>query len=214
MTPQNRRLAIIGAAVLVIVAAVAIYFYYQRQDSDPSAGLHEPPELGERALGSADAPVTVVEYASMSCPHCGAFHRQTFDAFKEKYIDTGQVRFLFREFPLNSPAYVVALLARCAPEDRYFTVVDAYFDHQERWMAAEDTKAAIFDIAKQLGFTQQSFDECISNQAIFTGLENEMKRGAAFGVQATPTFFINGQKAQTPGALSLEDLDKEIQPLL
>jgi len=212
MTPQNRRHVVIGAVVLVIVAAVAIYFFSQRQDADPLAGLYDPPELGERVLGPADAPVTIVEYASMSCPHCGAFHRETFDAFKEKYVDSGQVRFMFREFPLNSPAYVVALLARCSPEERYFTVVDAYFDHQERWMTAEDTKVAIFDIAKQLGFTQQSFDECISNQAIFTGLENEMKRGAAFGVQATPTFFINGKKAQ--GALSLEDLDKEIEPLL
>jgi protein-disulfide isomerase len=219
MSLQSRGYTIIGAvAVIAVILAAAFYFYrgnpIERAVAQISASseLLEPGPLGDKALGSPDAPVTVIEYASMSCPHCGAFHRETFDAFKEKYIDTGKVRFIFREFPLNSPAYVVAMLARCAPEDRFFTVIDAYFDQQDRWMTQEDIKGAIFDLAKQLGFTQQSFDACLSNQAIFTGLEDSAKRGASFGVQATPTFFINGKKAQ--GALTLEQLDKEIEPLL
>jgi protein-disulfide isomerase len=174
--------------------------------------LHAPGQLGEKVLGPSDAKVTVVEYASMSCPHCAEFDRTTFDAFRLKYIDSGKVRFIFREFPLNAPAYAVAMLARCAPADRFFDVVHTYFRSQDTWLRAQDLKAAILEAAKPFGFTPQTFDACISNQALFTGLEAVRDRGAAFGVQATPTFFINGKKLE--GAPTLESLQKEIDPLL
>ena len=195
-----------GALLLTPFAALA------QEAAVDTADLHAPGQLGEKTLGEADAPVTVVEYASMSCPHCASFDNQTFEAFKEKYIDTGQVRFIFREFPLNAPAYAVAMVARCAPADRFFDVVHAYFRSQNEWLTAGDLKAAILEKAKEFGFTEQSFDACISNQSLFTGLEAVRERGEAFGVQATPTFFINGRKVE--GALTLEDLDEAIQPLL
>jgi protein-disulfide isomerase len=174
--------------------------------------LHKPGQLGEKVLGPADAPVTIVEYASMSCPHCAQFDKTTFDAFKLKYVDSGKVRYIFREFPLNAPAYAAAMIARCAPADRYFDVVHAYFRSQDKWLTAPDLKAALLDIAKGFGFTEQSFDACVANQALFTAINDVRARGAAFGVQATPTFFINGKKFA--GALTLEELDKAIEPLL
>jgi protein-disulfide isomerase len=174
--------------------------------------LLTPGQLGEKTLGPADAPVSVVEYASMSCPHCAHFDATTFDAFKTKYVDTGKVRYIFREFPLNAPAIAVAMLARCAPADRYFDVIHTYFRSQDKWLYVQDVKAGILDVAKQFGFTEQSFDACIKNQALFEAIDAVQKRGAAFGVQATPTFFIDGKKYE--GALTLEELDKAIEPLL
>jgi protein-disulfide isomerase len=174
--------------------------------------LHAPGQLGEKVLGPADAKVTVVEYASMSCPHCAHFDVTTFDDFKLKYIDGGNVRYIFREFPLNAPAYAVAMVARCAPADRFFDVVHTYFRSQDKWLKNTDLKGGILEIAKGFGFTDQSFDACIANQALFDSLNEVRDRGASFGVEATPTFFINGKKFE--GALTLEDLDKAIQPLL
>lgn len=174
--------------------------------------LHAPGQLGEKALGPADAKVTVVEYASMSCPHCAHFANTTFEDFKKKYIDTGKVRYIFREFPLNAPAYAVAMVARCAPADRYFDVLQEYFAQQDQWLTSQDLRQSILDIAVPFGFDAKSFEACISNQSLFAGLEAVRDRGAAFGVQATPTFFINGRKFE--GALTLAELEREIEPLL
>ena len=174
--------------------------------------LHTPGQLGEKTLGPSDAKVTVVEYASMSCPHCAAFDRDVFDQFKLKYIDSGKVRFIFREFPLNAPAYAVAMVARCAPADKFFDLVQTYFRSQDKWLVEGDVKAAILDIAKGFGFTQQTFDACLANQALFKAIDEVRARGAGFGVQGTPTFFINGKVLR--GASTLEELEREIEPLL
>lgn len=174
--------------------------------------LHAPGELGEKVLGPSDAKVTVVEYASMSCSHCAQFDRAVFDQFRLKYVDSGKVRYIFREFPLNAPAYAASMVARCAPADRYFDVVHAYFRAQDTWLAAPDLKAATLEIAKPFGLNEKSFEACVSNQSLFQGLEAIKNRGASFGVQATPTFFINGKKLE--GSPTLAELDKEIEPLL
>jgi protein-disulfide isomerase len=174
--------------------------------------LLTPGPLGDKVLGPVDAPVSVVEYASMSCPHCAHFDETTFDDFKLKYIDSGKVRYVFREFPLNAPAVAVAMLARCAPADKFFDVVHTFFRTQDKWLYVDNVKAGILDVAKQFGFTEQSFDACIKNQALFEAVNAVQERGSGFGVKATPTFFINGKKFE--GALSLEELDKAIEPLL
>ena len=174
--------------------------------------LLKPGQLGEKSLGPADAKVTVVEYASMSCPHCAHFDVTTFDQFKLKYIDSGKVRYIFREFPLNAPAYAAAMVARCAPADKFFDVVHAYFRSQDKWLVEGDLKGKLLDIATGFGFTPQSFDACLANQALFKAIDDVRARGSGFGVQSTPTFFINGKTFR--GALTLEELDKEIEPLL
>jgi protein-disulfide isomerase len=200
-------LAVSAAAALLLGSTVG-----SAQDSVDVTELHAPGQLGEKVLGPSDAPVTVVEYASMSCPHCAQFHTTTFEPFRLKYVDTGKVRFIFREFPLNAPAYAVAMVARCAPADRYFDVVGKYFATQPTWMSAEDIRLGIFEVAKEFGFTEQSFEACLSNQALFKALDDVKARGASFGVQATPSFFINGKK-QSSG-LTMAELEKQIDPLL
>lgn len=205
MSDLSRRAFVAASAALLSARAFA-------QESANREDIERPGQLGEKSLGSADAPVTVVEYASMSCPHCAAFDRDTFDAFQKKYIDTGQVRFIFREFPLNAPAYAVAMIARCAPADRFFDIVHTYFRSQAQWLSSGDIKSAILELAKPFGFTQATLDACISNQELFAAIEGVKTRGLALGVQATPTFVINGKKLE--GALSLQELEREIEPLL
>jgi len=216
-------LLIVGAAV--IVAAAGIYYYVSQPEGSaiPTSGsggetasaddLLVAGPLGERALGDPAAKVTVVEYASMTCSHCAAFHEETFTPFKEKYVDTGKVRFIFREFPLDALATSAFMLARCMPEDRYFPVVDILFRQQQNWAFVDDPATALFNVVKQAGFTQESFRACLTNQQILDGVNSVKDRGSnEFGVTSTPTFFINGKKMS--GALSLEDMDKEIEPLL
>ena len=208
MLRLDRRSFIAGSAAMAFIVPGAAF----AQDTVNAEDLHAPGPLGEKVLGSEDAPVTVVEYASMTCPHCARFHRETYEAFREKYVDSGQAKLIFREFPLNAPAYAAAMIARCAPADRFFDVVDAYFMEQDAWLSSSDLRAATFAIAQPFGFTEASFDACVSNQALFEGIEAVKERGVGFGVQGTPTFFINGKRMG--GALSLEQLDAEIEPLL
>jgi protein-disulfide isomerase len=210
MKALNRRTVLAGAAAL---PALTLPVSALAQDAVPVDDLLVAGPLGDKALGDENAPVSVVEYASMTCPHCGRFHRQTWASFKEKYIDSGKVRFIFREFPLDASAYAVAMLARCAPADRYFDIIDLYFTTQDAWLASQDRYNALLDLAKQVGFSKESFDACLANQALFEGLDEVKNRGARkFGVTGTPTFFINGVKAV--GALTLEQMESYIQPKL
>jgi protein-disulfide isomerase len=158
------------------------------------------------ALGNPDAPVTVVEYASMTCPHCRAFHTTVFHDFVERYVDTGQVRFIFREFPLEPYAKAGAMLARCTDPSAFFTMVDLLFETQATWAGNTD---AMFTVAQQAGFTRESFEACLANQEIEAGIDWSQNRGTELGVNGTPYFFINGQRHS--GEISLEDLGRLVQ---
>lgn len=210
---RRRVLAGSAAAAASCSTLVPLTVPAEAQEMVPLDQLLAPTGLGDRPLGAEDAPVTVVEYASMSCPHCAHFHTTTWKPFKEKYVDTGKVRFIFREFPLNTPAYAVAMVARCAPADKYHEVIDKFFVEQDEWLSSGDMYQALLDRAAPFGFTKETFDACLSNQALVDGLnEIRSKAGEQFGVSATPTFFINGVRES--GALTLEELDKRIEPLL
>ena len=176
------------------------------------ADLLVPGPLGDQIQGQADAPVTIVEYASMTCPHCSHFHETTYPELKKKYIDTGKVRFIFREFPLDQLAAGAAMLARCAGKDKYFPLIDAFFSQQKEWVVPKPLQPMLA-IAKQAGFTEQSFNECLANQQILDGLKETQNRAAQkFNVNSTPTFFINGKMFR--GALTPEELDKQVAPYL
>jgi protein-disulfide isomerase len=176
------------------------------------ADLLVPGPLGDEIQGQADAPVTIVEYASMTCPHCSHFHETTYPELKKKYIDTGKVRFIFREFPLDQLAAGAAMLARCAGKDKYFPLIDAFFSQQKEWVVQKPLQPMLA-IAKQAGFTEQSFNECLANQQILDGLKETQNRAAQkFNVNSTPTFFINGKIFR--GALTPEELDKQVAPYL
>jgi protein-disulfide isomerase len=194
-------------------AAFAFAFVLPAAAQAPSAEeLMVAGPLGERSLGKADAPVTIIEYASMTCSHCATFHNTVYPTLKSKYIDTGKVRFILREFPLDPLAAGAFMLARCAGEDKYFPMVDALFRAQKTWAAAPDPVAALLTIAKQAGFTQQTFEQCLTNQQVLDGVEWVRQRAAEkFGVNSTPTFFINGKIQR--GAPTVEELDKLLASL-
>jgi protein-disulfide isomerase len=151
--------------------------------------------------------MVVIEYASMTCTHCQRFHSTVYPEFKKKYVDTGKVYFILREFPLDPLATSAFMLARCAPAERYFPIVDLLFDRQRDWAFVDDPATALLNVVKQAGFTQESFKACLTNQTILDGVNWVKNRGSdKFGVDATPTFFFNGVKKA--GELSLEEIDK------
>jgi protein-disulfide isomerase len=181
----------------------------------PVDELMKPDALPEMTLGNDKASVTVIEYASMTCPHCANFQQNTFPELKKRYIDTGKIRYIFREFPLDNLAAAASMLARCAgkdDKDKYFALVDTLFNQQRQW-AVEKPIPPLLAIAKQAGFTEQTFNECLANQKVLDGIESVRQRAVnKFKVQSTPTFFING--TSYPGALSIEDMAKVIDPYL
>ena len=177
------------------------------------AKLMEPGPLKEMALGDENAPVTIVEYMSMTCPHCASFHEDNFKPLVEKYVDTGKVRFVLREFPFDPRAAAAIMLARCAPENQFFPMVDVLFKQQRNWATASDGRQALLQIARLAGFTQESFEACLTNQKLLDDVNAvRTKAGNEFGVQSTPTFFINGKRY--PGNMSVDIMSAIIDPLL
>lgn len=176
--------------------------------------LMNQPELPDLVVGSPDAKVTVVEYASMTCGHCKNFHTKVLPELKTKYVDTGKVRFIFREFPLDPRAFAASMLARCAGGDKTLPLIGALFETQGDWAyVKENPTPKLFEIAKQAGFTQESFDKCLTDQALLDKLTAIRTRAAeTFGVSATPSFFINGKKLTEPP--TVEGFDKTLEPLL
>ncbi|KAF0230353.1 MAG: hypothetical protein FD175_1675 [Beijerinckiaceae bacterium] len=177
------------------------------------SALLQPGPLGDKILGKDDAPVTIVEYASLTCSHCANFHANTFSALKEKYIDTGKVRLIFREFPLDPLSTAASMMARCSTEQRYFPLVSVLFAQQRQWAGSDKPLDELLAIARQAGFTQESFEACLKDQKIYEGLNDVKKRGAeVHGVNSTPTFFINGEIRR--GDMSIEEIDKVIELIL
>jgi protein-disulfide isomerase len=168
--------------------------------------------LDDIPMGSENAPVTIIEYASMTCPHCAAFAAQTFPKLKEKYIDTGKVKYIMREYPLDPLAAAAFMVARCAGPDKYYPLIETLFAQQPKW-AVREPIPPLLAIAKQAGFTQQSFEACINDKALLGKVQQMRDRGAQkFKVDSTPTFFINGERHA--GAMPIEDLDKIIASLI
>lgn len=181
--------------------------------SVPVSELMAGEALPDIALGSNDAPVTIVEYASMTCPHCAAFYTNTFPDLKSKYIDTGKVRFIFREFPLDPLAAAASMLARCAGDDRRNAIVDLLFAQQKNWTYTDKPVEALAALLKQTGMSQSTFDACLKNQDLLNKITKVHDHAAEkFGVTATPTFFINGKKEN--GEMPPAALEKLIDPLL
>lgn len=180
----------------------------------PMDELMKPGELPDLVMGSENAKVTIVEYASMTCGHCMVFSTKVFPELKSKYIDTGKVRFIFREFPLDARAFAASMLARCAGPDKAFALVDALFHTQADWAFVKaNPTPKLFEIAKQAGFTQESFDKCLTDQKLLEQLTAIKTRAdEVFGVNATPTFFINGKRLMAEPVIG--EFEKVLQPLL
>jgi protein-disulfide isomerase len=220
---MKSRQMLLGLAVVVVIAAAAIFFFLSRDEttlpqtaaavaqapaaSASSSELMQPGPLGDMTLGDPKAPNVVIEYASLTCTHCQRFNAEVFKPFKAKYIDTGKVYYIFRDFPLDPLATSAVMLAHCAPPDRFFAIVDLLFQKQKDWAFVDDPKTALFNLMKQVGFTQESFDACLTNQKILDRVNAVKDRAATkFGVDATPTFFFNGKKK--PGEQTMDEIDK------
>jgi protein-disulfide isomerase len=199
------------ALVATLLSAMPYSFAAAADVTIPMSELMKPEALPDMVMGNPTAPVTVIEYASMTCPHCAHFQETTFPELKKRYIDTGKVRYIFREFPLDNLAAAAFMLARCSGQldsSRYFALVDTMFLQQTTW-AVEKPLPPLMAIAKQAGFTEKSFNECLENQKILDGIEAVRKRAVdEFKVQSTPTFFINGK--QVPGAIPIDEMAKLI----
>lgn len=230
MTETNiTRRALMGgvaAAALVLALPLSATEAFAQEipesqgDVDMTEALKQGP-LPEMAIGEENAPVQIIEYMSMTCPHCATFHNTTFDEIKTKYVDTGKVRFIIREFPFDPRAAAAFMLARCNPSnpqepstpEQYFPMVSMLMKQQNAWAAAEDGRAALLQMSKLAGFSQESFQACLTNQQLLDDVNATMKRGAdEFGVNSTPTFLINGERYA--GAMSVESMSALIDSLL
>lgn len=167
-----------------------------------------------RVLGSPDAPVTISEHASFTCSHCGDFHRETFKKIKEKYIDTGKVKFVFSDFPLNQPALHASMIARCLPEDRYFNFVQLLFETQENWAYERNYTKYLKQNSGLAGLDGATFDACLNSEALQSAILKGVEEAqAAHEIRSTPSFVLNGEQ-MIAGAISFEEFSKSIDALL
>ena len=173
--------------------------------------LLETGELGDKIQGEDTAPVTIIEYASMTCPHCASFHKNSYPKIKQTYIDTGKARLIFREFPLDRLAAVTSMVARCVEEDRFFPFLDILFAQQKSW-ARENPLEPLKKLAKQAGLSNEAFDKCMSNQELWDGIIEIKDRGSSeFDVSGTPSFFVNGEFVSAGQAQDFDEFSQIIE---
>ncbi|MEQ1616272.1 MAG: DsbA family protein [Hyphomicrobiaceae bacterium] len=210
----------LAAGSLAAIAALPVDHAFAQRKAQADADVAELMKAGDlpdQSIGSADAKVTVVEYASMTCGHCATFHKKVFPALKTKYVDTGKVRFIMREFPLDDLAAAASMLSRCAGGSdvaKSYDLTAILFEKQDDWAFVKGNPVPkLFEIAKQAGFTQDSFDKCLTDQKLLERITAVRERGSAkFGVNSTPSFFINGKRLND--APSVENFEKAFELLL
>jgi protein-disulfide isomerase len=169
--------------------------------------------LRENAIGAEDAPVTIIEYSSLTCPHCARFHAEAWPQIKAQYVETGKVRFILREFPLDNLAAAGFMLARCVEGDKYFAFVDLLFSKQDEWARAQDPVSELQTLSRQAGFTQARFEACLTDQTMLDHITRVRDEGSErYGVRSTPTFIINGEVLA--GNQSFDVFEARIEPLL
>jgi protein-disulfide isomerase len=181
---------------------------------DPSlADIMQVGELPEMALGRKDAPVTIVQYASMTCPYCRRFQAETFPVLKREYIDTGKVRYVLRaEFPIGKQSGLATIALRCAPPEKYFILYDTLMSQQASWVSQELRPDPIFKVAAQVGMTRAQFDSCRENRAMIAQLNWIKERGRTLGIIGTPNFFIQGKLVKS--VIGITEIREMVDPIL
>ena len=201
-------LAIFAAATLLPTLAPA---------ADSGPGASDAASLlaiskDDRILGSPTAPITIVEYASLTCPHCAHFTDEVLPEIKKKWIDTGKVKLVLRDFPLDDEAVHASMIARCAPHDRFYAFIDTFFADQANWAAAPDYRAALSRLAELGGMSKNEVDSCLKDATLENQvISSRLVAANQLGVNATPTFFVNGTKFT--GAPTVEEFDKLLSGL-
>jgi protein-disulfide isomerase len=208
-------LIIAGGAVAVVAIAAGVYFGTRptapsappvavvATSTDAKALLEILPT--DHVMGDPKAPITMIEYASLTCPHCAHFNTTELPQIEEKWVKTGKVKLIYRDFPLDQTATQAAQLAECAGNDKYFAVLDMMFRGQGVWATAKDPIAELAKSLRIAGMGEAEVKACLANDAVATGVINDYRGGETLGVNSTPTIFINGE--QFKGARSLEEFD-------
>jgi protein-disulfide isomerase len=200
-------------SAVICAAAILVFAPASRAESDWQNILRSAPVTGERSRGAADAPVVVLEYASATCPHCALFHVKVWPEIRRQYVDTGKVRWIIRELPLDSLAMAAFMLARCVSADRYFRTLELLFAEQESWMGAEP-RNELQKIMQQVGMDREQFNLCLEREDLSEAIFQTAKQATEeFGVKSTPTFFVNGQivRGTQDFAFFKELIDKELK---
>jgi protein-disulfide isomerase len=199
---------------LSLLAGLSPFRLIGQAMAQSASDVAKPVSLPDMAIGPANASVTITEFASMTCPHCAAFNATVFPKIKSEYIDSGKIRYIFREFPLDIKAAAGSMLARCIAKDdaaKYFAVIDMLFRQQNDWVM-KNTTETLTRIGKQAGLSQQQVEDCLKDQALLDKIAADQKYAAeVLKVDSTPTFFINGEKIK--GETSFEEFDKKIKSL-
>jgi protein-disulfide isomerase len=205
-------LSLTGLAALIGMSPLRLIADAMAQSA---ADVAKPQSLPDMALGPANASVTITEYASMTCPHCANFNEAVFPKIKSAYIDSGKVRYVFREFPLDIKAAAGSMLARCIAKDdapKYFAVIDLLFRQQNEWVT-KNTTETLTRIGKQAGLSQQQVEDCLKDQALLDKIAADQKfANEVLKVNSTPTFFVNGEMLK--GETSFDEFSKRIDSLL
>ena len=200
---------------LVALAGVSPLRLITEAMAQSAADVAKPQSLPDMAIGPANAAVTITEYASMTCPHCANFNEAVFPKLKSEFIDSGKVRYVFREFPLDIKAAAGSMLARCIAKDdapKYFAVIDLLFRQQNEWVL-KNTTETLTRIGKQAGLSQQQVADCLKDQALLDKIAADQKyANEVLKVNSTPTFFINGEMLK--GETSFDEFSKRINSLL
>lgn len=169
--------------------------------------------LDERVLGSPDAPVTMSEHSSLTCPHCANFHKDVFPKIKAEYIDTGKLKLVYRDFPLGNLAAAGSMLARCLPKEKFFGFTEVLFRSQAKWSTAEDPREELLKLTRFAGMTEDDFDDCLENEALFQGIKEVQEKDAKkWGIDSTPSFVLEGKVIK--GGLAWKDFRDEIEKAL
>ncbi len=179
--------------LLPLIAGLAALAFAAAAQAEP---LPTDQALKERIMGDPEAPVTIIEYASLTCPHCADFHAETLPQIKKDWIDTGRAKLVYRDFPTSPVALAVyaAMVARCAPEDSYFKFLEVFYKQQRAWTNSADPMRALSQLARLGGMSQADFDACTENEALFTGIREQALDGQMeFGIESTPSFVVNGR---------------------
>tara|TARA_B100001123_G_scaffold450763_1_gene623534 strand:+ start:2695 stop:3315 length:621 start_codon:yes stop_codon:yes gene_type:complete len=200
-----------GVKKILLINAL-IFFLIALLTNAHSAKLTDIQE-GEWILGNIDAPITMIEYASLSCPHCAAFHIKTLPTIKKEYIDTGKVKLIFRHFPFNLPALQGSMITKCVGEDLYFKYLEALFSLQKKWVKSEGSRESLFNIMSNTGMTREEFDECLNNKDIENKiLSNQIRAHEEYNIKTTPSFIINGKLIE--GNKSIDTFRKTFDSIL
>jgi protein-disulfide isomerase len=197
------------ASAVILTGEFAIAAPAAKDADIPVVELMKSGELPDTFLGNKDAPVTIVEFSSMTCSHCADFHRDVFPDLKKKYIDTGKAKYILRKFPFDDVAAAAFMLTRCVDPSRRYDLVGILYKHQSDWAFNASPIDDLKRFSKQAGFTDESFNKCLTDEKLRKSMQDDRERAyKEFSIHATPTFFVNGKRMK--GAHSMEEFDKMI----